>query len=162
MKARKKRNESLLTDYPSIISKLCLLTVAGLNSQNALTRIVSDYTNSIHNESDRKPAYEELIITCSQIKNGVYEIFAYEDLSRRCGLPCYTKLASYLITGLKRGSSDFNRLLSEEATNALFQQKSNILQHGERASTKLMGPMMLIFVVILIIVIIPALLSINI
>lgn len=150
-----------MTDYPTLVSKLCLLTIAGLSIQNALNRIVTDYGRSKDNTKIIRPAYEELSITCTQIKNGVYETYAYEEFSRRCGLPCYTKLASYLITGLKRGSQDFNRLLTEESTNALLEQKSNILQQGERASTKLMGPMMLIFVVILIIVMVPAFLSMS-
>ncbi len=159
-KAQKARRQQLADDYPAIVSKLSLLTVAGLNIKHALERIATDYgtTCGSHN---RKPAYDEILRTCTQIRNGVYEIAAYQELATRCGLPCYTKLCSYLISSLKRGTSDFNRLLSEEATTALLEQKSAILQQGELASTKLMGPMMLIFVSILCLVMVPAFLSMS-
>lgn len=156
------RNESLLSDYPHIVSKLSLLTLAGLNIRNALERICQDAPLGSSRDTSHHPAYEEINYTCSQIKNGVYEALAYEDLGRRCTIPEYAKLSSYLVTGLSLGTKDFNRLLAEEASNALLEQKAQILQRGERASAKLMGPMMLIFLSILCLIMIPAFLSMSI
>lgn len=161
LKLKMIRHESLLSDYPHIVSKLSLLTLAGLNIRNALERICQDASITSPNVQELHPAYEEILYTCSQIKNGVYESLAYEDLGRRCAIPQYAKLSSYLVTGLSRGSKDFNRLLAEEATSALIEQKAQILRQGERASAKLMGPMMLIFLSILCLIMIPAFLSMS-
>ena len=109
----------------------------------------------------KHPVYQELSYTCTQINNGLYEPLAYEQLGNRCGLPSYIKLSSYLATSLKRGGNDLGTLLSQEASTALMEQKADILQQGQQAATKLMGPMMLLFLVILCLVMIPAFLSMN-
>lgn len=156
------RDEQMLIDYSELISKFSLLNIAGMSINHALHKIADDYTISLSNTSEHHYAYDELVITCKQLKNGVYETAAYDEFGRRCKLPCYIKFSSYLCSGLKHGTSDFYRLLSEEAANALLERKSTILQRGERASSKLMAPMMLIFVVILILVMVPAFLSMTI
>lgn len=156
------RNEQLLQDYPELVSKFSLLTLAGLSISNALFRIINDYHDTLSNGGQKRFVYDEIALTCQRLKNGVYEPIAYEEMGQRFSLPCYIKFSSFLISGLKRGTSDFNRLLAEEATTSLLERKAAILQKGERASSKLMGPMILMFIVILMLVMIPALSSINI
>lgn len=91
----------------------------------------------------------------------MYESYAYEEFGRRTGVACYIKFSSLLISGLNRGNKDFHRHLSEEVTSSLLEHKAFILQQGGKASAKLIGPMMIIFAVILIIVIVPAFFSMN-
>lgn len=161
-KSIKERNEQLLSDYPELISKFSLLTVAGLSTSNALYRIADDYSEALANGSDRRYVYDEIVLTCQRLKNGTHEALAYEEMGQRFALPCYIKFSSLLSSCLKRGTSDFNRLLAEEAASSLLEKKASVLQKGERASSKLMGPMMLMFIVILVLVMVPALLTINI
>lgn len=149
-------------DYPELVSKFSLLTLAGLSISNALYRITNDYHDSLSGGASKRFAYEEISLTCQRLKNGIYEPIAYEEMGQRFGLPCYIKFSSFLTSGLKRGTSDFNHLLAEEATSSLLERKANILQKGEKASSKLVGPMMLMFITILLLVMIPALSSINI
>ena len=156
------RNEQLLLDYPELISKVSLLTLAGLSISNALFRITEDYTESLSNGCEHRYVYDEIALTCQRLKNGIPEQLAYDEMGHRFGIPCYIKFASFLTSGLKRGTSDFNRLLAEEAASSLLEKKAAVLQKGEKASSKLMGPMMLMFIVILILVMVPALLTINI
>lgn len=156
------RNEQLLLDYPELVSKFSLLTLAGLSINNALFRIADDYTTGIVNGGERRFVYDEICLTCQRLKNGTYESVAYEEMGRRFGIPCYIKFSSYLISGLKRGTADFNRLLAEESTTSLLEKKAAILQKGEKASSKLIAPMMLMFIVILVLVMIPAFFSMNI
>lgn len=157
-----RRNEELLNDYPELVSKFSLLILTGLSISNALLRITDDYYSSLKNGAKVHYVYEEIAITCKRLKNGIYEPMAYEELGQRLGIPCYIKFCTYLISGLKRGTSDFNRLIAEEATSAMLEHKANILQKGEQASSKLIGPMMLLLVVILVLVMLPALSSITI
>lgn len=155
------KNIELLEDYPEFVTKLSLLILSGLSIFNALCKIVDDYHTDLHNGKKTRHLYEELTITCQKIKNGMYESFAYEEFGRRTGITCYIKFSSLLISGLNRGNKDFNQHLTSEATSTLLDHKAFILQQGSKASTKLIFPMMLIFTVILIIVIIPALFSVN-
>lgn len=156
------RNEEILSDYPELVSKFSLLTLTGLSISNALFRITEDYYSSLEDGNKKRFVYEEIAITCKRLANGIYEPIAYEEMGQRLGIPCYIKFSSFLISGLKRGTADFNRLISEEATTALLEQKAAILQKGEQASSKLIGPMMLMFIVILVLIMLPALSSINI
>ncbi len=137
------------------------MILTGLSISNALLRISDDYYISLKNGCKKRYAYEEISITCKRLKNGIYEPIAYEEMGQRIGLPCYIKFSTFLISGLKRGTSDFNRLLAEEATSALLEHKASILQKGEKASSKLIGPMMLLLVVILVLIMIPALSSVS-
>lgn len=156
-----KKNAELLADYPEFVTKLSLLVLSGLSIFNALTKIIDDYQTDLKNEKKQRYLYEELALTCQKIKNGMYESFAYEEFGRRIGISCYIKFSSLLISGLNRGNKDFNNHLSSEATSSLLDHKAYILQQGNKASTKLVLPMMIIFAVILAIVIIPAFFSMN-
>ena len=152
----------MLNDYPELISKFSLLILTGLSISNALFRMTEDYYSSIKNGAKTRFVYEEIALTCKRLKNGIYEPIAYEELGQRLGIPCYIKFCTFLTSGLKRGTADFNRLLAEEATSALLEHKAAVLQKGEQASSKLIGPMMLLLVVILVLVMLPALSSISI
>lgn len=156
-----KRKDQLLADFPGLISKFSLLNLAGLSINNALQKLAEDYQKNLSTYGKQKYAYEELINTCQKIKNGMYEAFAYEEMGRRYELPCYIKFSSLLISGLKRGNADFNRHLAEEVTTSLLEHKADILQKSSKLSTKLLGPMMIIFTVILILIMVPAFLSMN-
>lgn len=155
------RNLELIRDYPEFVTKLSLLVLTGLSINNALNKIVDDYQRDLLDNKKPRHLYDSLTITCQKIKNGMYESYAYEEFGRKTGITCYIKFSSLLISGLNRGNSAFNNHLSQEATNSLLEHKAHILQQGNKASTKLIIPMMLIFAVILVIVIIPAFFSMN-
>lgn len=160
-KADNKRADELLNDFPGLISKFCLLNLAGLSISNTLIRISDDYIKTRAAGGRKRHAYEELVITCQKIKNGMYEAYAYEEMGRRYGLPCYVKFSTLLVSGLKLGTGDFNRHLTEEVTTSLLEHKANVLQKSSKASTKLLGPMMMIFAVILILIMVPAFFSMS-
>lgn len=160
-KSIQEKKLELLADYPEFVAKLSLLILTGLSIFNALNRIVDDYFQSLSKDGKKRHLYENLAVTCKKIQNGMYEAYAYEEFGRQSGIPCYIKFSSLLISGLNRGDKDFSRHLSEEVTSSLLEHKAFILQQGNKASTKLTLPMMLIFAVILIIIIIPAFFSMN-
>ena len=161
-KATQERQLSLLADYPEFVAKLSLLILTGLSISNALNRIVDDYHLGISKGKPKRHLYEELSITCHKIKNGMYEAYAYEEFGRKTGVSCYVKFSSLLISGLNRGNKDLNQHLSEEVSSSLLEHKAFVLQQGSKASTKLILPMMMIFAIIMVMVIIPAFLSMGI
>ena len=175
-KSVKRRNQQVLEDYPEIISKFTLLSKAGLSISNAFFKIADDYSKQFISDSGKKSllskkkfqntpekrfAYEEMIVTCKKLKSGGLGEFEYTDYGRRIGIPCYIKFGNLLANNLKKGTRDFLLLLQEEVNSALSEKKNTILKKGELAGTKLLFPMLLIFLVILIIVMIPAFMSIS-
>ncbi|MBQ6787272.1 MAG: type II secretion system F family protein [Lachnospiraceae bacterium] len=153
------REEQMKMDYPELVSKLALLLGAGMTVPNAWQRIVTDYCKKDLPETKKRYAYEEMLLTANELKNGVFQQEALEGFGRRCRIPCYNKLATLLTQNVRSGSANLALLLQEEATEAFEERKHMARRQGERAGTKLLVPMMLLLTIVMIIVIVPTFLS---
>jgi len=150
----KKRNFNIRYDFPDFLNKMVLLINAGMTVPRAWEKIVRDRKNMT-------PLYEELRRTYIEIKNGKPEIEAYEDFARRCRVKEITKFITAVIQNLKKGNSDLVPLLKLQS-NECWQLRKNMAKRlGEEASTKLVLPLMIMFVGILIIVILPAVMQLR-
>ncbi|MDD3704638.1 MAG: type II secretion system F family protein [Clostridiaceae bacterium] len=150
----KKRNFSIRYDFPDFLNKLVLLVNAGMTVQRAWEKIVMDRKSST-------PLYEELRTTCIEIKNGKPEMEAYEDFARRCRVKEITKFITAIIQNLRKGNSDLIPLLKLQSNECWQLRKNMAKRMGEEASTKLVLPLMIMFVGILIIVILPAVMQLR-
>lgn len=160
----KKKNEQerkqMVRDYPEIVSKIVLLLGAGMTVRNAWKKVVIDYAGQREVTGEHK-AYEEMAGTLHEIQSGVTEAEGYEHFGRRCGLPQYLKLGALLSQNLKKGTSGLTELLKTEAVQAFEERKNLARKTGEEASTKLLLPMFLMLAIVLVIVIVPAFLSVQ-
>lgn len=159
--AKKKREAQLLLDYPQMISKFALFLGAGMTVRSAWYRIAGEYESQKEN-TGRREVYEEMIYTMHEIKGGASEGECYERFGERCGLTVYRKFGALLSQNLKKGTKGLNMLLKQEAANAFEERKTLAKRLGEEAGTKLLIPMFLMLAVVLVIVVIPAFLSIQI
>lgn len=156
------RNRQMMRDYPQIISKTLLYYSAGLSILSTFEKIVQDY------ESEKKKdktlfryAYEELELALTKMKSGVSEHVAINEFGVRCGLHCYIKFAGILEQNLKRGSRELTYALKAEVNSAILAKKNSLLKEGNKISTKLLGPMILMLIISMAIIMVPALLSVN-
>ena len=152
------RQKQMLRDYPNIVSKLLIYFGAGLSIKSALERIVYEYKkqkNEIHY------AYEEMEIAITKMKSGVSEATAIAEYGDRCGIHCYIKFANIIEQNLKRGSKDMVYALKSEVNSAVNTRKNSILKEGSEISTKLLGPMVIMLIISIVIIMVPAFLSIN-
>ena len=62
-KARTKRYEELMMDYPGLIMKFTLLVQAGMTVRNTFRKMASDYKN----KNEKRIAYEELVLSLIHI-----------------------------------------------------------------------------------------------
>lgn len=154
----KKKREQMRMDYPEIVSKFTLLTGAGLTAKNAWRRIVSDYEAN-KKRTGLRYAYEEMRTTCNEMLSGVPEIRSYENFGQRCEEPLYLKFGALLSQNLRKGTKGMGILLKAEAVTAFEERKANAKRKGEEAGTKLLAPMFLMLSVVLIMVIVPAFMS---
>ena len=186
--AAKERMTQLELDYSQILWKLTMLLSAGLTIRGAFTKIADQYvaehaaqgsgigehspkssgqtgrktakkSQKSQKSAARRYVYEEMILTLREMRSGVPEASAYENFGRRCGLPSYIKLGSLLSQNLKKGSKGLTALLEHEAVLSMDQHKMAVRKLGERASVKMLLPMILMFGVVLIILMVPAFLS---
>ena len=183
----KERKAQLELDYSQLLWKMTMLLSAGLTIRGAFTRIAAQYQaqtgmpESFHgsagsgtrvnarasgssrnsNKTARKKryVYEEMILTLREMQSGVPEASAYENFGRRCGLPSYIKLGSLLSQNLKKGSKGLTSLLEHEAVLSLEQHKMAVRKIGEKAGIRMLLPMLMMFGVVLVILMVPAFLS---
>lgn len=155
------RSCQLMQDYPEIVSKLLLLSNAGLNIQNAFRKIVDDYRQTIPKTSkSTRYAYEELSVTVNALENGGSESNAYADFGRRCGLMPYIRLGSLLELSLQKGTRELSMHLNNEVRNAFENHKSDAITRSKQAETKLIIPMIIILIVIMVLIIVPSFMNI--
>lgn len=148
-------------DYPQIINKLTLYIGAGMTIRRAWFCIAQDYEKNREKTGKRK-AYEEMVCTMNQIRGGGSEGECYESCGARCGITSYRKFGMLLSQNLRKGPRGITETLRRESEEAFEERMNQAKKLGEEAGTKLMIPMFLMLAVVFLIVMAPALLSIQI
>jgi pilus assembly protein TadC len=142
----KKRSEQMLSDFSNVVSKLALLTNAGMIMHEAWEEVA--YTGD-------SEIYKEMQIAVDQMNNGVSEADALFNFGTRCVVPEIKKFTSTIVQGISKGNSELIAMLQEQSKEVWALKKQNVRRQGEKASSKLMIPMMIMFVGILIMVVVP-------
>ncbi len=150
----KKRRLMIQIDFPEFLNKLTLLVNAGMTVSKAWEKIAMDNTKD-------RPLYEELNMTLSYMAAGMSERQAYEDFAKRCGIPEVTRSISVILQNLRKGNADLVSMLRLQAGECWDMRKNTAKKLGEEASTKMLLPLMLMFISILIIVTAPAILALR-
>lgn len=154
-----KRETQLLTDYPELVSKITLLTGAGLTVRNCFYRIAKEYRYKREQGYEKHYAYEEILLTVYEMESGISEVQAYENYGKRCRIQQYIKLSALLVQNLKKSSSGLFAILQEEATDSFDLRKNMAKKLGEEAGTKMLLPMILMLGIVMVIIFYPAMTS---
>lgn len=156
-KKAEERERQMQRDYARIVTKLVLLMGAGATARSAWELIVRDYLRKKENGQEKyRYAYEEMALVCREIQNGVAEAKAYENFGLRCRIPCYLKLSALLEQNLKKGGKGLSQLLQAEMGEAFEQRKACAVRRGEEAATRLLFPMVMMLAVVMLLILIPA------
>lgn len=154
-KLKKKVNRRRLEiqiEFPDFINKLTLLLNAGLTMSKAWEKISVDCEKT-------GDFYMEIRRTVSDIKSGKNEAEAFGEFAKRVKTPQISRLMSAIIQNTKKGGTELVLSLRLQSNECWEMRKNVIRRLGEEASTKLLFPMMIMFFAILIIVITPAIIS---
>ena len=141
-----KRSEEMLSDFSEVISKLALLTNAGMILREAWEEVAYTGTSSL---------YKEMQKTVDEMHNGYAEIDAIFNFGTRCIIPEIKKFASTVIQGLIKGNSELTIMLMEQSKEVWAAKKQNVRRQGEKAASKLMIPICIMFVGILVMILVP-------
>lgn len=161
MQEEARRSRQMIRDYPEIIGKLTLYLGAGMTVKRAFRKVVEEYERQIKTTGVRC-AYEEMQKTCREMESGHTEAESYENFGRRCKVQAYVRFGALLSQNLRKGTRGLTELLKMEAIQAFEDRKARARRLGEEAGTKLLLPMFLMLTVVLVIVIVPAFLSMQI
>lgn len=141
-----KRSEEMLCDFSNVVSKLALLTNAGLIMREAWEEVA--YTGET-------ALYKEMQFTVSEMNNGVSEIDALYNFGSRCIIPEIKKFTSTITQGIIKGNSELTYMLQEQSREVWAAKKQNVRRQGEKAASKLLIPILIMFAGILIMILIP-------
>ena len=155
-----RREKLLLAGYPEMISKITLLLGAGMSVSSAWEKIAGTYKAQRKQHLTKEdPVYEEMLLTCNEMRDGVSERNAYLRFGERCGLTQYRKMVSIITQNIRKGQQELTRLLEEEAQEAYALRRELAKKAGEEAGTKLLLPMMLMLMLVMAVILVPACIS---
>ena len=139
-------------EFPEFVNKLTLLVNAGMTISRAWEKIINE------NRKDHI-LYEEMCCALAEIRAGKPEGTAYEEFARRCHVKEVTKFVSVIVMNLRRGGAEVVPVLREQGHECWEMRKNAARELGEQAGTKILIPMMIMFLGIVLIVATPAVLS---
>lgn len=147
-----KRRLSIRMEFPEFVNKMTILVNAGMTISKAWEKIATDTKKDT-------PLFREMQYALAEIGAGKPEAVAYEEFGRRCRIKEIIKFVSVVVLNLKKGGAEVVPVLKLQATECWEMRKSAAKQLGEEAGTKVLIPMMIMFVGIIMIVVTPAILS---
>ena len=148
-----RRKTLIRLDFPDFVNKLALLINAGMTMESAWKKIVAE------SKKPDSPLYRELLFVMRDMEAGKPELAALENFAKRCAIPEITRFVSVLVQNLKKGGAQMVSVLRISASECWLMRKNAARKMGEEASTKMLLPIMLIFLAILLITATPAILA---
>lgn len=141
------KKDSILTEFPKMVSKLTLLVNAGMLLRRAWDEVA---------ESNRDDElYAEMRAASQDILEGMTVEAAMDAFAARCGVKEIRKFASIYVQAIKRGASESIDSMKIMADEAWEQKKQLSKQKGELAASKLLVPNMIMFLGIMMVVVVP-------
>ena len=141
-----KRTEELLHDFSDVVSKLALLTNAGMILREAWKEVAY---------ADEGIIYQEMQNAVVDMDNGVSDIDAIYNFGLRCIIQEIKKFTSTIIQGMTKGNSELTNMLQEQSKEVWQLKKQLVRREGEKAASKLLIPICIMFVGILVMILIP-------
>ncbi|MFD2673051.1 type II secretion system protein [Marinicrinis sediminis] len=152
----KRRRMLILMELPNLLNKVTLLMNAGETLQGAMMKAVQGKQTDAHH-----PLYKEWFRLVQQMKN--HEPFqqALEEFNRRCAVQEVSLLTNTILLNFRRGGTEFVAALAGLSFQLWEARKAAAKTLGEEASSKLVFPMVLVFLIVLTITAAPAILSVS-
>ena len=141
-----KRHEVIQREFPHMVSQMALLVNAGMPLREVITTSAQKGEGIL---------YQELRVLADDMANGIPDYEALDRFSTRCGVDSVRKFSSLVEQNVRKGSSELASSLMELSSEIWRNRVSAVKEEGEKASTKLMIPIMIIFIGIMVMVIVP-------
>ncbi len=141
-----KRHAQILREFPHVLSQMALLVNAGMPLREALVTTSGKDTGVLS---------REMKTLSDDMANGIPEYEAFSSFADRCGVDSVRKFSSLITQNVKKGSSELAAALMELSNEVWRSRVSSVKEEGEKASTKLLVPILIIFIGIMFMVIVP-------
>lgn len=145
------RKNQILMELPEVVNKIILLVNAGETVQQAIVRCVELKQDST------SPLYVELKVAVNKLTSNEPFPNVLNEFSKKCSIQEVSIFTTTVLLNYRKGGQDLILSLRELSHN-LWEKRKNVSKtKGEEASSKLVFPLILIFVAVMIIVGYPAL-----
>ena len=122
-----KRSEEIMGDFSEVISKLALLTNAGMIFRDAWEQVA---------QTGDRVLYLEMQASVDEIHNGYSETDALLRFGTRCMVPEIKKFTSTVIQGTKKGNSELSSMLQQQSREVWNIRRQNVKRQGEKAADR--------------------------
>lgn len=151
-----RREQAVLLELPELLNKIVLLVGAGSTVQQAIKLCLER-----KREQAGHPLYRELLQMQKEWEGGDSFQQAMEGFSKRCGIQEVSVFTTAVLLNYRRGGEEF-ALALRDLSHSLWEKRKAIGKTlGEQASSKLVFPMVLLFMAVLILVGAPAFMIMN-
>lgn len=152
----KLREQGIMLELPELLNSIVLLVGAGETVQRAIVRCVEsrkgDYSH---------PLYKELFTMITEWEGGYSFQQAFENFSKRCAVQEVSLFTTTVLLNYRRGGADFVLSLRDLSRMLWEKRKALSRTRGEQASSKLVFPMVLIFLIVIVLVGTPAIMMLK-
>lgn len=150
------REQNIMLELPELLNSIVLLVGAGETVQRAIVRCV----NSRQGDSTH-PLYAELMKMTAEWDGGYSFQQAFENFSKRCAVQEVSIFTTTVLLNYRRGGADFVLSLRDLSRMLWEKRKAISRTRGEQASSKLVFPMVVIFLIVIVLVGTPAIMMLK-
>ncbi|OKP97447.1 type II secretion system F family protein [Paenibacillus sp. P46E] len=150
------REQNIMLELPELLNSIVLLVGAGETVQRAIIRCVDSRKGDMAH-----PLYKELHKMTAEWDSGYSFQQAFENFSKRCAVQEVSLFTTTVLLNYRRGGADFVLSLRDLSRILWEKRKSVSRTRGEQASSKLVFPMVVIFLIVIVLVGAPALMMLK-
>lgn len=132
-----------LNEFPNAVSTIALLVNSGMMLREAWAEVAYSAETGL---------YKQMQKVSEDMENGVAESDALYSFALRCATPEIKKFVAFIVQGLEKGNKDLAIALKNQSNELWETKKQNVLQQGELAASKLLIPIVVMFIGILVMV----------
>jgi tight adherence protein C len=138
-----KRTEECEAELPEVVSTMAVLVNAGI--------VLREAWHMVANNNDG--AFYDLMRKASEdMRNGASDAEAISLFGTLSNSAEIRKFTSALLQSMEKGGAELSVFLANQSSELWNSKRQHMLQNGEKAATKLLLPIVLIFIGIIIIV----------
>ncbi len=146
-------------DYPMLVEELSLFLAAGVTFTEAARKMTENYERRKKQTGKVQEGYELWKKLSYEMRDGVREADAIMRFGKESGRKEYKKLALLLEQNRRQGSQHMIQQLEQENLIAFEMRKNQVKREGEEASVKLLFPMMGMLGIVIVVLILPAMMT---
>jgi len=138
------RTQKCDAQLPEVVSTIAILVNSGMVLKDAWTLVA---------ENGEGEFYELMKVASENMKNGFSDAEAIFQFGKTSNSSEIKKFVSALLQSMEKGGAELSQFLVSQSSELWKIRRQHMLQQGEKAATKLLAPIVLIFVGVIIIVI---------